>query len=67
MIANFKNNIMTVSNGMDKPLQYLKDGDKWRAMPGMKMVSYDDHLLLNKLLDMGHKAKREGRVRKLNG
>ena len=67
MKAHFKNNIMTITNDTLQSLSYVKDGDKWRAMPSMKMVSYDDHLMLNKLLNMGYKAKREGRIKNGKG
>lgn len=65
MTAHFKDNIMTVVGDSGEALQYAKDGDKWRQVKTGKMVSYEDHITLNKLFSMGIKAKKEGRVKKL--
>jgi len=58
MKAHFKDNIMTITNHTMQSLSYFKDGDKWRMMPSMKLVQYDEHLMLNKLLTMGRAKKQ---------
>jgi hypothetical protein len=65
MKAHFKDNILTVTNHKGQALQYIKDGDKWRNAPTQKMVTYEEHLMLNRILDMARDARREGRVIKL--
>ena len=67
MTAHFKNNILTVTSPTLQSISYTKDGDKWRQMPSMKMVTYDEHLMLNKIMEMASGAKKQGRVIKVNG
>lgn len=58
MTAHFKNNIMTITTDTLVMSSYLKDGDKWRHLSTNKLVSYEDHLLLNKILKMGRDKKK---------
>lgn len=65
MTAHFKDNVLTVTNHKGESLCYFKDGDKWRELVSMKMVNYDEHLMLNRIMKMASDAKREGRVIKV--
>lgn len=53
MKAQWKNNIMTLTNGNKPPQSYFKDGNSWRHISTFSLVSPEDHRLLNHILQMG--------------
>ncbi len=60
MTAHYKNNILTVTSDTLHSQSYMKDGDKWRHLNSGKLVSFEDHNLLNKIYQMG-REKKNGR------
>lgn len=59
MKAHFKDNIMTITDDTLHSSSYFKDGDKWRDMRSMRLVSFEDHNLLNKIYQMGREKKKK--------